>query len=825
MGYTGDMKYRMLFLMALWVHSASSLHAQPPSWSSRGVGGGGALFSPSFSPYRPLELFVACDMSELFHTTNAGAPWTLIPFQQIEGNRSTHVQFTSDPNTLYAIDNTSISGGDTHRPSRSTDGGSTWTPLANDPTTLETYFLFADPASTQRFFVTDYSTLFFTTNGGISFNAVFTNNSGSGCYVAGAYFDQPTIFIGTTTGLLISTNGGASFAISAVGGIPPTEEMATLSGAKENGTTRLFCSTVAQGTLYSGILFEDVYGGATRKLYTLDIGQTNWVTHTNGIRSTHYVPFIDSCRTNISIAYAFGEDTSEYPVAYRTTNGAASWQQVLFPYTNVNIRTGWEGWGGDRGWTYGASYVGFAVSPINPAIAAFTDYGFVHMTTNSGTDWFAAYVDKADLNTNAIATPTGKSYHSVELEDTTCWWLTWSDRTNIFASFSDIQGIRSTNAGVAWSFDYSGQSYNSTYQSVRHTNGTLYVAVSSVHDMYQSTRLQDAQLDPGTGEIKFSTDKGKTWQSLHNFTNVTYSLALDPNNTNRLLAGVVDSTNGGIYLCTNLAAGAASSWSRLTTPPRTEGHPHSIHILHDGTFVCTFDGRRNPAGTFTNSSGVFVSTNNGASWMDRSHTNMIYWTKDVVIDPWTPGESNWYVCVWSGWGGAPNNKGGLYRSADRGLIWTRISSSDRLSSCTFSPANSNELYFTTEQEGLWHTDNIRATSPVFDQVADYPFKQPERVFFNPYDATEIWVTSFGNGLRVGSDVTSRPHIGELSWANSGIVLGWSSTNGSVYSVQKRTNLASGAFTPVATNLPATPPMNVYTDSLTAPAAFYRVTEE
>ena len=30
------------------------------------------------------------------------------------------------------------------------------------------------------------------------------------------------------------------------------------------------------------------------------------------------------------------------------------------------------------------------------------------------------------------------------------------------------------------------------------------------------------------------------------------------------------------------------------------------------------------------------------------------------------------------------------------------------------------------------------------------FRQPERVYYNPFDPTEVWVTSFGNGLRVGS---------------------------------------------------------------------------
>src|SRR5204862_2419510 len=50
----------------------------------------------------------------------------------------------------------------------------------------------------------------------------------------------------------------------------------------------------------------------------------------------------------------------------------------------------------------------------------------------------------------------------------------------------------------------------------------------------------------------------------------------------------------------------------------------------------------------------------------------------------------------------------------------------------------------------WYSNNISAAQPTFSAVASYPFRQPERVFFNPYNSAEIWVTSFGNGLRVGS---------------------------------------------------------------------------
>src|SRR5215813_10690934 len=95
----------------------------PLQWQSRGPGGGGALFAPSFSPQNSNELYIACDMSELFHSTNLGASWDPVNFKQIQGNRNSQVRFTSAASTAYALDASSVGGVDSTTPSKTTDGG------------------------------------------------------------------------------------------------------------------------------------------------------------------------------------------------------------------------------------------------------------------------------------------------------------------------------------------------------------------------------------------------------------------------------------------------------------------------------------------------------------------------------------------------------------------------------------------------------------------------------------------------------------------------------------------------------------------------------
>lgn len=139
---------------------------------------------------------------------------------------------------------------------------------------------------------------------------------------------------------------------------------------------------------------------------------------------------------------------------------------------------------------------------------------------------------------------------------------------------------------------------------------------------------------------------------------------------------------------------------------------------------------------------------------------MHYWTKDLVLDPVDPTQNTWYVGVFSGWGGAPNGKGGLFRTTNRGMSWTKLTGSqfDRVTSLTFNPLNQNQAYLTTETQGLWVSNNMNASIPDWNLVEPYPFRQPERVFFNPYKPSEMWVTSFGNGLKVAQLSTATGEI-------------------------------------------------------------------
>ncbi|MDR6762036.1 photosystem II stability/assembly factor-like uncharacterized protein [Flavobacterium sp. 2755] len=736
--------------------SFQSLFAQPSTFVSRGIGGGGAMFSMAFNPNNDNEYYASCDMGELFHTTDFGLNYSQVDHRQIWGGHNSKVCYTSTPGLLYTISYAN----DMQRPMKSTDNGITWTPLTGNPNNSEElYSINADYDNPNRIIISQYNRIYFSNNGGTSFTSIHTAATGNGIVVGGVFFDGNNIYIGTNNGVLVSANGGTTWTTAPLVGIPATDRIWSFAGAKVGGVTRFFCITALNNSIYAGMPGSD-YWGFPKGIYSVDYGSGNWVSKMTGITpGVDFPMFVGMAKNDINTVYLCGSNSSARPIVLKTTNAGTNWNNTFITTNNQNITTGWSGQGGDRGWSYGECPFGMAVSPNNSSKVIFGDYGFVHKTSNGGTSWQQAYVATSSQNAANAATPQFRSYQSNGLENTTSWQMHWINANKVWSCFSDIKGIKSDDAGSSWSFNYTGHNANTSYRIAAHpTNGTLFMATSDIHDMYQSTRLFDETLDAddANGKIVYSTNQGQTWQNLHVFNHPVFWIAIDPNNPNTAYASVIHYANGngvgGIYKTTNLNLLASSTWTLLPNPPRTQKHPACINVLNDGKVVCSYSGRRVEDVGFQPSSGVFVYTPANNSWTDVSHAGMQYWTKDIVIDPNDAAQNTWYACVFSGWGGAPNGLGGLYRTTNRGTSWTKLSGStiDRVTSITFNPTNANQIYLTTEGQGLWISSNINSATPTFSMVDSYPFQQPERVFFNPYNANELWVTSFGNGMKVGN---------------------------------------------------------------------------
>ena len=187
--------HRLLSIFTLSLLSFTTTFSQPTSFSSRGIGGGGALFSPSINPNDPDEFYVACDMTELFHTTDFGRSYQMQDFEEFQGGVYSKVNFTNTAGLLYAIRYENEVG----TPVKSTDNGSTWNSLSGNPDPWEDiYTIFADRANPDRVLISDYSQIYYSSDGGNTFTSIHTALTGSGAHIGGVFFDGNNIYIGAS---------------------------------------------------------------------------------------------------------------------------------------------------------------------------------------------------------------------------------------------------------------------------------------------------------------------------------------------------------------------------------------------------------------------------------------------------------------------------------------------------------------------------------------------------------------------------------------------------------------------------------------------------
>ena len=75
----------LLFILAAFALTSQAGPAPAAGWQSRGIGGGGAFFSPSISPHNTNLVYLATDMSGFFRSKDFGQSWTTMDFRRLQG--------------------------------------------------------------------------------------------------------------------------------------------------------------------------------------------------------------------------------------------------------------------------------------------------------------------------------------------------------------------------------------------------------------------------------------------------------------------------------------------------------------------------------------------------------------------------------------------------------------------------------------------------------------------------------------------------------------------------------------------------------------------
>lgn len=760
---------RLLVAMQILLLSVSAIFAQFNAFPTTGISGGSALFYPSISRHDNQVIYVASDVNGMFFTENGGESWSIIPSNELVATTESKVNFTSDPNVLYTVCRDFIM--DKDYACKSIDAGKSWTRIDHPELEGEVEYLYADPYHTDRLIITTYNDLYYSSDGGQSIDFKYEAETSAGLYIGGVFWDESNIYVGSSDGLLSSEDEGLNFSIKSVEGFPEEFGFLSFSGAKENDNVRFFSVARNKFSFYPGIWGSDYWEEESAFFCVESDGSNGFATLDGFDFSISNFPFFTaSSEGDINTVYVAGAKTSGaiHPSVWKSTDGGMTWDNVLATENNESIETGYMGDGGIYDWQWSENAMGFGVSPNDPNMAVITDFSFLHITHDAGETWQAAYVKPEERNAPGSLVPIENAYASNGLENTSVWDLYWSSPDKIFACFTDFTGFYSIDGGVHWSLDYTGLDYfdeddftqkrfNSIYHISEHPqNNTIYASASTLHDIYQTHVLTDDELEGWNefGAIWSSSNGGEDWTLIQEFDKPILQTVIDPNDPDIMYAAAPNPYTGGFYKTTNLSDNSAATWEELPNPENTAGRANTIAILNDGALVTTFSGGQTNGDVFTPTSGVFYSTDGGQSWEDKSAPEMKYYTKNLIVDPYDTDQATWYVGVFEGWplGSASTNKGGLYRTTNRGDTWEELGDFYRVESVTIHPEDLNVMYVATESEGLWFTNNLNSANPDFHLIEEYPFLHPVKMIFNPFDKDELWVTSFGNGIRKGTNL-------------------------------------------------------------------------
>ncbi len=784
----------LLMRVTVWllVTAADPLSAQsvPTAFAPSGIAGGGYMLNAAVNPADSSNLLLGCDMMGLYRSTTKGRSWRLVPSEEFSVFRRGELQFAggADSQRVYGLQRFRWDSEGTV-PAMSVNRGLTWQALGvpAEPSAANAYYgLAVDPgsatAATQRMVMDNWRKLWFSADGGATWTLIHEHPGATGPGVpssirlAGAFWDEGTIYVGTNLGVFVSLDYGSTWMLAAIpgaplrpqGGDPPAlAPIVDFCGARhpDTGVVTLFATfldDVAENN--ADVRQLDEFTHDYLGLYTVTLNASPSWTLRLGPGGEKFAR-VDVCHTDSTRPWAVTKhNDGQGPRIFKSNDGGLTWTNTFLTNNNGNITTGFQGDGGVFSWQYGAVSFGLDVSDADPNVVLVSGT-WPYMTEDGGATWRQLFVNNENPAGSVITQP--QAYRHTGLGVTTSHWMHWWNDATALVCSTDVGLQLTADGGRTWTCDHTpvdanGLVWSNWYAMAQQPGGTrLYAAVADINDFYEPERLDDVWANGHMGAVLVSTDGGRQWAGTGgNLPGPVVGLDVDPLEPTHVYAAVASSQNlpdaaGGIFRSTDLGA----SWARLATPPRTQGRASNIKVLGSGKLLATFCARTvndEPQA----SSGVFYSSDGGATWQDRSHADMLYYTRDVAVVPSAP-TTHWFVSVQSHVVGGDSftrvydGRGGVFRTTDSGTSWTRIfphaanQPTTGVQSVTYVPGTAPLLYVTTPADGLWVSTDPDAAAPSFTKVSSFPFHRVRRVFVDPQRPPSegaIWVTTQGGGL-------------------------------------------------------------------------------
>jgi photosystem II stability/assembly factor-like uncharacterized protein len=730
------MKIRLLPAILLLVLT-SAWAERPDDFRIIGPGGGGAMFHPTVSPLDANTVLIACDMTGSYITHDAGQTWRMF---NLRGVVDFFVFDPKDPKTMYA-----------HATAlwRSTDAGEHWNlvypsaasvkgvKMASDhadeiilanPDPLGSISAMAiDPADSKILYVTagdkEKSALFVSRDAGKSWKKQ-ADLPGKVRRIWVDLHSAPgarTLFMAGAHDILVATG-------SDVRSIPlPTTASEVSLGFGSDPTPTLY-TTSEQGA------FVSTDGGADWKKSELP-GQGAQV---RAIATSLHHPEV----AYVSYDHLLLDGTTWMGVA-KTTNSGRDWQLVWkeSDTPGKNIRDAWITERFGPGW--GENPLAMTVAEQDPNLAYGTDLGRAMRTSDGGATWTALYSRKVN---DAGWTTTG-------LDVTNSYGIHFDpfDSKRVFITYTDIGLFRSDDGGISWTSSTAGvppEWINKTYWLVidPKVQGRMWSVNSNTHDLPRPKMWRHNSVLNYKGGVCRSDDGGRHWTQSNkgmDETGATHIL-LDPDSPVDARVLYVAGFGRGVYKSSD----GGRTWS-LKNDGITQSQPFAWRLARssDGALYALI-ARRSEDGSIGNAGdgALYRSTDGAEHWQPVTLPEGANAPNGLAIDPRSPNRL--YLTVWGRAAGQHGDGGGIFLSEDAGKTWKQVLEKDRhIYDITIDPANPDVLYAAGFESSAWRSADRGLH---WTRIPGFNFKWGQRVIPDPLDPSRIYITTFGGSVWHGA---------------------------------------------------------------------------
>ncbi len=667
-----------------------------PAMVNTGIGGSGAMFQVTVSPYDSQYVHLACDMTGDYRTINGGATWQLINFKQIDSSISLRPAFSATK--TYWVD----TGVNELRVSA--DEGNTWTKVlpGTAPWSGSITYLGAISGTPDKIFVGTASGLWQSQNGGATWTQAAT---GSCTGIA-------------TIGSNVYATLGATLKASIDGGL--TWNTITVTGAGSHTLKRVTGAQVGTAAPYLFVIVDQVGvvrstdGGATWSTVQL------WNKQAEIQMSPGQTQMVYTCQTN---------QVSD--LVWVSTNGGTTWTSTFLMGSNVT-----------KSWVQTQLYWGYYITDGGMSVGAdpntvyVSTQGDLYKTTNGGATW------TQDMDVSL----SGNREQSIGLEVTGTFTYQWdpNNYNNQYIGYSDIGFARSTDGGSSWAWSNKSNPWSNTMYNIAFdpdVPNKLYGAASNLHEIPEWISIDSTT--SSTGGVVVSTDGGSTWAKLGTGlpNQPCTDILVDP--TSPPSARVLYATmyNSGVWKSSD----GGATWTQKTGVGFSNNH-HADHLYlaATGTLYCLVTATKTGS-TFTKG-GVWKSSNGGDTWQEITNAMFAWPTGLAIVDA-----NTMYISAASGGG---YSQGGAWKTVNGGATWTQVLTEPMMAAYhtpSYSqammvkvfPDNPNIVYCGTVSQGLWVSQDAGATWAPFTTL---PFQAVMNVTFDPHDHTQIYVCTDGGGV-------------------------------------------------------------------------------